>query len=198
MELAIVAMVLISATLHPLRDLLLKGNTHRESGYLAVSFVWVLASFAHIAVSGGDLFSGFAVWPLVLLSATGLFAYYFCIILTLHIGDLSVYYPIIRSSPVVVVLIGWAAMGQSYGVWLLIGVGAVLAGAFFLQYSGGRRMFDKPAAIASALIAMLGTGLYTVADAQAMRQVEPESFLFATYSVLFVCMLVFFAWRLKL
>ncbi len=194
MELTIVAMVLFSAVLHPLRDLLLKGNTHKESGYLAVSLVWILATLSQIAVFGGELLSGFSVWPLVLLSAAGLFVYYFCIILTLRIGDLSVYYPIIRSSPVIVVLIGWAVLGQSYGVWLLVGIGAVVAGAFLLQYRG-RRLLHQPMAVATALIAMLGTGLYTVADAQAMLLVEPASFLLATYVVLSVWMLFFFAWR---
>ena len=195
MEPTIAATVLFSAILHPLRELLLKGNTYKECGYLAVSLVWLLAALGQIAVFGGDFFSGFSVWPLVLLSAGGLFAYYYGIILTLRSGDLSVYYPIIRSSPVIVVLIGWAVLGQSYGLPLLLGIGAVLIGAFFLQYRGGRRLIDVPATLATALIAMFGTGIYTVADAQAMRTVEPASFLFATYTVLPVWMFVFFAWR---
>ena len=195
MEPAIAATVLLSAILHPLRELLLKGNTHRECGYLAVSLVWVLATLGQITIFCGDVFAGFSVWPLVLLSVTGLFAYYYGIILTFRSGDLSVYYPIMRSSPIIVVLIGWAVLGQSYGVFLLLGIGAVLIGAFFLQYQGGRRLIAAPATLVTALMAMLGTGIYTVADAQAMRTVEPASFLFAANTVLSGLMLVVFAWR---
>ena len=36
----------------------------------------------------------------------------------------------------------------------------------------GHRLLHQPMAVATALIAMLGTGLYTVADAQAMHLVE--------------------------
>ena len=63
MEPTIAATVLFSAILHPLRELLLKGNTYKECGYLAVSLVWLLAALGQIAVFGGDFFSGFSVWP---------------------------------------------------------------------------------------------------------------------------------------
>lgn len=195
MDSTVATMVLISAIFHPLRDILLKGNTHKEGGYLAVGLVWVLVTLGQMAIFGGSVFSGFLVWPLVMLSAGGLFAYYYGIILTLRRGDLSVYYPIIRSSPVIVILVGWAVLGQSYGPVLLLGISAVLVGAFFLQYRGGRRLVDAPATLGTALIAMLGTGVYTVSDAQAMATVEPASFLFATYTVLSVLMAIVFAWR---
>lgn len=183
MDPGLAALVLLSALLHPLRDLLLKGNPYRESGYLGVTLTWVVCAAGLTLASGADAAAPAAVLPQVLLSAGGLFFYYYGIVLALRHGDLSVYYPIIRGAPVFVVAGGWAVLGQHYSATLLLGIALVVTGAFFLQYRGAR-FLHEPRLLASALLAMAGSGVYTLADSVAMRSVTPGAFLLWVYVLL--------------
>lgn len=192
MELHIASMVLVSAALHPVRDLILKGNPYPESAYLGVTLVWVICAVLQTGLRGLDPWAASAVWPAAALSATGLFVYYFCIVLTMRRGDLSVYYPIIRASPVVVVLAGWTLLGQRYSALLLAGIALTVLGAFFLQYRGDGRLLDRPAVLGTAVLAMTGSGMYTLADSVAMRRVMPSQFLLLVYGGLSLAYMVLF------
>ncbi len=52
--------------------------------------------------------------------------------ITLRQGDLSSYYPIVRSSPVFMVIVSVLFLGESYSWLLIIGIACVLGGAFVL------------------------------------------------------------------
>ncbi len=61
---------------------------------------------------------------------------------------------------------------------MLAGIALVLGGAFFLQYRRGARLLDDPGTLILAVLAMAGTGIYSIADSRAMRVVEPPVLLF--------------------
>ncbi len=184
MEPAIAAMVLLSAALHPVRDLVLKGSTYGESAYLGVALIWIACALLQLALLGLDPWAAAKVWPAVVISAGGLFVYYFCTLSTMRRGELSVYYPIIRASPAVVVIGGWTVLGHRYSPSLLAGIALVVIGAFFLQHRGGMRLLHRPAVLATALLAMMGSGVYTLADSVAMQSVAPSEFLLWVYVLL--------------
>ncbi len=173
MDPTIAALVLASAFLHPLRDSLIKGNTHPEAAYFGVILTWIVVGSVHAAITGADPWSGVAVWPLAILSASGLLLYYVGVMTTLRSGDLSVYYPIIRSTPLSVVVLGFVFLGHRYSPVLLVGVTLVLTGAFFLQYRRGAHFFSQPRVLATAFVALFGLGVVSLADAAAMQTVEP-------------------------
>jgi drug/metabolite transporter (DMT)-like permease len=137
-----------------------------------------LLSLATVVVIGADLMAAWKVWHLVLISAFGLVLYGSALVMTLRRGDLSIYYPIIRSSPVFIVVVSAVFLGQSYAAPVLLGIAMVMVGAFFVQYRPGARLSDDPRTLMIALLAMSSTGIYTISDAFAMQVVEPPVFLF--------------------
>ena len=93
------------------------------------------------------------------------------------LGDVSVYYPIMRSSPLFVVVVGYFVLGERYPVVLLAGIAIVLVSALLLQYErGSARVFDNWRALALAAAAMCAHGALTLVDAEAMRSLRPEQF----------------------
>ncbi|MCH7865811.1 MAG: hypothetical protein IIC56_11435 [Proteobacteria bacterium] len=195
MELTVAGVVLLAASVHPFRELILKGTAFPEAAYLGVIFMWAAIAVIHGLVLGVDFSSGFEVLPLILISTAGLMVYYIGILTTLKTGDLSVYYPIIRAAPVFIVVFGWLVLGQSYGPTMLAGVVLVVISAFFLQYRRGSRLFRHPATFATAALAMAGMGTQSLADSEAMRTIEPAVLLVWQYFLLIPACVIFFVIR---
>ena len=194
MDLTILALVLVSALLHPFREFWLKGNSSPESLALAVIVVFTVLAGVHGVAAGVDFWSAMSVWPLVVTSAASIVVFYWCLLRTFAHGDLSVYYPITRSSPLFIVIVGPLFLGHSYSGLLLIGVTLVVIGAFFLQYERGRgRLLSQPATLAMALMTMSVQGVTILADGEAMRSVEPAALLFAVYLAVLPCTAILFA-----
>ncbi len=172
--------MLSSAVIHPLRDLLLKRASHHFSAYLGVCLVWIVIAGIQAVASGTPLLLPSAAVLPAILSALGLGAYYMGTLLAMRRGELSVYYPIIRSSPAAIVVISWLVLDKSYPLLDLIGILLIMVGALFLQRTPNR-FFGDGQAMAVALIAMLGSALYSIADAHAMTTAMPSAFLFWVY-----------------
>lgn len=186
-------LVLISATIHPLRDLTLKGVAHPVSAYAGVCLSWVLLSAAHTAVTKQGFVLPASVWPLVVISAVGLAAYYFGTQAALQRGNLSIYYPIVRSSPIVIVALSFLALGQSYSWPVMAGILLVLTGGMMIQKSPGGLLHD-PRAFGLAVFAMLGSAAYSLSDAEAMRQVGAAPFLFWVYVLVSPMLMATLVW----
>lgn len=188
-------LVLFSALLHPVRDLILKGHPYPESAYLAVTAAWVAIAFAHTVAAGTPLTLPAGTWQLVVASAACLTAYYFGTMAALKTGDLSIYYPIIRSSPLLIVVLSWMAGGAQYAQPVLAGIVLVVLAGFMLQRQPGR-LVASPRTALLAVIAMAGSAGYTIADHAAMAGapanlatgavghaavLSPQAFLFWVY-----------------
>ncbi len=193
MTLLIAGMIFVSAALHPWREYFLKGNASPEGTILAVMLSFAVLSAVLIPVQGVDYLSALAVWPLALLSGASTIAFYVCVIRALRHGDLSIYYPITRSSPLFVVIVGSLFLGHRYSAMLLVGVALVLIGAFLLQYRWGTRLFSQPRTLALATLAMCVHGVVTLADAVAMRTVSPVAYLMLEYAIIVPAAAVIFA-----
>ncbi|MFQ5995129.1 MAG: EamA family transporter [Acidiferrobacterales bacterium] len=192
MDLVVTVLVLTSAAIHPLRELWIKDDGHPEALTFAVILQFALFAALHTVVLGVDVRPVLAVWPLVLLSALGLFMYFFSVVATLRHGDFSIYYPIMRSSPLYVVVVSALVLGHRYSVSMLFGIALVLISAFFLQYKRGAHFLSDPRTLFMAVLAMIGHGTLTLADAEAMRTVEPMAFLLILYILFIPCSAVLF------
>lgn len=190
MTLIVLVLVFVSAGLHPLREFFIKGSPTPEGIVFAVIINFGILSAAHLAVSGVDPLSAIEVWPLALVSGLGIIAYHLGILSTLRHGDLSIYYPITRSSPLFVVIVGFFLLGHQYAPTLILGVAMVLVGAFLLQYRPGARIFTQPRTLALAILVMCTHGVITLVDAEAMKSVEPMAFLFLQYVFLIPAMAI--------
>lgn len=176
------ACVLLAAAIHPFRDIFLKGSRHPISAYASICSIWIFISIVHVLIFNEDLRLPVSYWPYVVASSLGLIIYYYGTLKALERGSLSVYYPIIRSSPLAIVFVNWLAFDQSYELKVLLGIGLVLIGVIMLQKSARGVTGDKKS-LCLALLAMLGSAAYTVADANAMSVISPSVFLFYVYII---------------
>ncbi len=181
MTATILALVLASAALHPLREFFIKGDATPSGVTLAVVFQFCILAGLQTWIEGTDPWTAFQVWPAMLVSGLATLFYYWCLVMTLRTGDLSIYYPITRSSPVFVVVAGFLFLGHSFSPMMLSGIGLVLVGAFLLQYRLGSHLFSQPKTLILATLALCAHGVITLADAEAMRVVEPASYMFVQY-----------------
>lgn len=172
MTVEILIIVFLSASLHPFRDLLLKGLYSPDLCYFSISLMWVVFAIQHALVVGAPLMISLDYLPFIFGSAIGLFIYYYGTLLALKKGDLSVCYPIIRSSPVFIVFVGWAVLDHSYSWILLLGIAVVLTGVFLIQRGSGAqvKLVTQPVVLALALAAMAGAGIYSLVDSIAMQR----------------------------
>ena len=174
MDVAIAAMVVTSAIIHPFWNLLLKKQADLQLGYLWLTVVLAVCALVHALAAGSDILAATAVLPLIMLSWGGQILYGLCLTLTLSRGDLSAYYPIIRASPVFIVIAGVSVLGYSYSWPVLSGIAMAVAGGFLLLYRRGTDYFSDPNTLGLALLAMSGTGIYSIADSQLMQTIAPE------------------------
>lgn len=195
MDLHVAGLVALAVLIHPLRDFVLKGNPYPESAYLGVILFWAAIAIVQAYLFGVDLRTAVSVWPLIVFSGVGLMFYYLGIVTAMRTGDLSVYYPIIRAAPLFIVAVGWALLGHEYGPVMLAGIALVILAAFFLQYRPGSRLLHDSAPLAAAVLAMMGMGTQSLADAAAMRTIEPVALLVGAYCLLVPACAVFFLLR---
>ena len=181
MSISVVFLVVISALLHPLRVFLIKGDSTPEGLTLSVVIIFGCMSFFQIVLMGINPWKVFEIWPLIAISSLGLLLHFWCIVKSLRVGDFSVNYPIIRSSPIFVVVVGFIILDHHYSMEMLLGIAIVIICAFMIQYTPGGKFFSKPASLLLAVLAMCFHGIITLADAEAMKYVEPAAFLFIQY-----------------
>ena len=181
MSLAILFLVLASAFMHPLREFLVKGDQTPSGVALAVVIHFCIFSGIQTWLIGADPWIAYNVWPTMLVSGLGTLFYYWCVLMTLKVGDLSVYYPIIRSSPLFVVIVGFLFLNHTFSLMMLSGIALILFGAFLIQYQPGGGTFSHPRTLVLAVLALCSHGVITLADAESMKVAEPSSYLFAQY-----------------
>lgn len=174
----IVLLVLASATLHPLWNLLVKKNSDPQLGFLLLLSTTAACALIHGLAVGVDFAVVFTVLPFIALSICGQVIYGTCLTATLERGDLSIYYPVIRASPIFVVAASVLLLGKSYSLLILIGISMVMAGSFMLLYRRGSHYLEDPVTLLYALLALCGTGIYSLADAHLMQQIAPQVLMF--------------------
>ena len=174
----IAILVLLSALLHPFWNLLLKRHDNTDLAYVGLTVMMSLFGLFHALFVGNDLFAVDQVLPLLGLSLLGQVLYGTCLTATLRRGDLSAYYPIIRSSPVLIVVIGVSVLGRSYQPIVIAGIVLAVSGGFILLYRRGTHMLADPGTALLALLAMSGTAIYSLADSELMRQIPPQVMMF--------------------
>lgn len=194
METFWIILVLASAAIHPLRDLTLKGVAHPVSCYVGISLVWVFLAGGHGVWTGQSFILPVSVLPFLFISAFGLVLYYYGTLSALRRGNLSVYYPIIRSSPLAIVAFSWLALDRSYTLLTLLGIGLMLVGSLMIQKSPGG-LLENRKSFALAVMAMVASATYSLADAAAMQIVSPAPFLFYVYIIVTLMLGAIRAWE---
>lgn len=178
MTLAIAVLVIVSACMHPLWNLLLKGDSDRTATWWLFCVQLSVIGAVICTVMGYDFLSILDVWPWLLMSWAGQMIYGLTLVRIYAQGDLSAYYPIVRASPVGVAAVSFLFLGTSYGPMVLAGIALSVFGAFWLQKQPGRRLLDDPATLGLAVVSMMGSATYSIADAHAVVRIEPAVMFF--------------------
>ena len=180
MEASWIALVIASAGIHPVRDLLLKGGSSPNGRYFLYALCWIPMTLVHGLVFEQNLSLPPALWLSVCLSALGLVLYYFGTFEALRVSDLSIYYPIIRCSPVAILLFSFIVLGVQYSLLVVVSILMIFVGTIMLQKPKGG-IFGNRLALLAAVLAMVGSAIYTIVDARAMQAVQPGAYLFYIY-----------------
>lgn len=153
---------------------MIKKNVDPQLGFLWLTIVFALSALTHGLLVGVDFSTAFNVIPFIALSVFGQLLYGICLTQTLKRGDLSTYYPIIRASPVFVVIASVLLLGKTYSLLILLGIGMIMVGSFLLLYRRNTHFLDNPKTLVLALIAMSGSGIYSLSDAYMMKVIDPQ------------------------
>jgi len=178
LTLTITLLVLFSAALHPLWNLLAKKDNEPEIAFIALCFGISLTGLIHGLLTGANFWLSTEQWGFVAASVVGQVLYNLALAATLKRGDLSAYYPIIRASPLFIVTFSFLFLGVSYSFYVLAGIALVLMGAALLLYRRGTDFFADGKILALAVLAMCGTGIYSLADANLMKEAPPPVLFF--------------------
>jgi drug/metabolite transporter (DMT)-like permease len=173
MPLSAFALALGAAFLHALWNLLLARARDPEAA-AAVALAVAVVAFAPVAAVAWE--ADAAVWPYVLASAVLELAYFVLLGAAYRRAELSVVYPLARGlAPVLVLLVGIAALGvgssaaQAAGV-ALVGLGVLLVRGI------GRRQPDPAGVFFGAAIACCIAG-YTLVDNSGIEHAAALAYL---------------------
>lgn len=136
------------------------------------------------------------VWILLLAAGFFLALYYICLAGAYRAGDMSVVYPLARSSPVIVVLVVALVLGRGDQITsvCVAGIILVVGGCFLVprqRFSDLRLRNYLTATCGLALLAAVGTAGYSILDDEALRQLrmDPGMTIGSTrMTVLYACL----------
>ncbi|MEH6403414.1 MAG: DMT family transporter [Sneathiella sp.] len=178
MSLTVTLLVLLSAALHPLWNLIVKKDDDPSAAFISMSFGIAMVGLIHGLIIGANFWLSPAQWLLIAGSAAGQLLYSLALAATLKRGDLSAYYPIIRASPIFIVGFSFFVLGQTYDLMILTGIFIVLLAAMLLLYRRGVNLLSDGKTLSFAVLAMCGTGIYSLTDSQLMVSIEAPVLFF--------------------
>ena len=181
-------LVLTSAFLHPLWNMLLKRSEDKIIFYLNIHLVFTLLfSFLLCLYPLGDITS--AGWVLVILSAVSHFFYQVFLCKTYEAGDMSLTYPIARSSPVFVLVLALIFLREIPSTTAVIGAVLVVAGAYLMnQRSLSLRSILKPfdkryqVAMIFAVLTAVWSAIYSIIDKKGVLRIPPILFFYLFFA----------------
>jgi uncharacterized membrane protein len=193
MELLPFAMIMVSAAFHALWNFLAKGSREKEPYMLLANLssqVTVLPIFLMIL---GDWGFPMQALPFLLVSGVAEVAYFISLSRAYEEGDLSIVYPVVRSSPMFVAILAYAFLGERLSTWGVAGILIIVAGVYVLHMREGGGLLGplgslRGSATMFALAAALGTTVYSLMDKLGVEAVDPIRYAF--WLEIFVCLML--------
>ena len=166
-------LVLLSALLHASWNAAAKRSESPTAFLLTMEAV-SLAIYLPVLIFGfrmSELPPGLWVWIAASAVVHAFYAYWLSRGYT-H-GDLSLVYPIARTTPAFVPLFAVPLMGESVSLTAALGIGLVVAGMWAIQLDGKLRLRSlRSLAAVFAYLTLLTTVAYSLIDKQAMQLLD--------------------------
>jgi drug/metabolite transporter (DMT)-like permease len=169
-----IALLFLSASLHTLWNLLLKGSRHK---FIAS---WWIVTIGALMFMPGLFFTGLPpreIWHFALISAAVEAAYFLTLSLAYNNSDFSLVYPMARgTAPAFLLLWALLILDEELTGWGLIGLGMIISGLILTGTSSliqNRRNLPNIKGIAAALTTALLISTYTFVDGVAVKRGPP-------------------------
>lgn len=175
MPLLAVALLVTSAVLHATWNFLGKRQ-HPTAAFMLAANLFGVAALAPVALVYRESGASFSadVWRLLVLTGLCQAVYYVALAGAYRAGDLSLTYPLVRATPVLLVALLAAILGQGEppSRQALAGMAMIVAGCLTLPLRAFSELHPRnfvSLATALALVAALGTVGYSILDDRALR-----------------------------
>jgi len=185
MEPLAVALILVSAASHAAWNYLAKGARDKDSFMLLMNVTSQFTLLPVFLLLLKDWAFPIGAVPYLLTSAAAEVVYFLALSRAYDAGDLSVVYPVARSAPLFVAVAGALFLGEPLSAAGIAGILLVLVGVYILHLKSldrgsllePLRSFRGPA-FGFALIAALGTTVYSLSDKAAVSGLNPLLYSF--------------------
>ncbi len=182
-------LVLVSAAIHPLWNMLLKRSEDKVIFYLNIHLIFTLLfSFLLFIYPVSSIDA--AGWIFIILSSLAHFFYQAFLCRTYELGDMSLTYPIVRSSSIFVLIIGAILLKETPSPIAIMGVILIILGVYMINL---RRLsvsaFVTPFRVAHkevmlfALFAALFSAAYSIVDKKGALNMEPFLFFYMFFAI---------------
>ncbi|NQU11525.1 EamA family transporter [bacterium] len=174
-----IVLLVIAAFLHAGWNLLTKSKHPSAAFFLVANLAAVVLLLPVLVVGRHALAAGIPprVWALLVVTGFFLALYYASLAGAYRAGEMSVAYPLARSSPIIVVAVVTVILGRRTQVSpeCIVGIVLVVAGCFLIpmrRFADWRLRNYLNATCALALLAAVGTAGYSIVDDEALRQLR--------------------------
>lgn len=185
MEILALLLVVASAISHACWNVMAKGGSDKEAFMWWMSFTSLFTVLPVFYVLLTDWRLPLAAVPYLLVSGLVEALYFLSLGRAYELGDLSVVYPLARSSPLFLFVLAVIFLGEDVSLWGLLGILLVVLGVYMIHLrSLSAGDFLRPIrslrgrASQLALLTALCTAIYSLVDKLGVTAVGPLSYAF--------------------
>jgi phosphonate utilization associated putative membrane protein len=178
-------LVLISAVSHGLWNYLAKEGHDKESFMLLLNITSLILFLPIFYILLPEIYFPVSILPYLLISGVAETIYFLGLGKAYETGDLSLVYPIARSSPVFVAIIAFLLLGENITPIGVLGILIIFIGVYILHLRGltsqdllGPLKYLKTGSSRYALLAAFGTTIYSISDKLGVTTVNPLLYSF--------------------
>jgi uncharacterized membrane protein len=178
-------LVMASAVSHALWNYVAKEAGDKDSFMLLLNVLSLALFLPFFYVILPEIYFPVEIFPFLLASGVAETIYFLALGKAYEEGDLSVVYPVARSSPMFVAIAASILIGETITVWGALGIALILVGVYVLHLKGwSREELARPlralgaSASRYAFVAALGTTVYSISDKMGVTAVDPLLYSF--------------------
>ncbi len=185
MEFLPLALVLASAVSHGLWNYMAKEGKDKESFMLLLNLTSLPLFLPVFLLVLPEIYLPLEIVPYLLVSGLAETVYFLGLGKAYESGDLSIVYPVARSSPVFVTIAAAVFLGETISMTGLLGILVIFIGVYILHLKGMTRedlvapvRYLMSGSSRYAIIAALGTTVYSITDKLGVTTVDPLLYSF--------------------
>jgi phosphonate utilization associated putative membrane protein len=178
-------LVLLSAVSHGLWNYLAKAGRDKESYMLLLNITSLILFIPVFFMILPEVYFPLSILPYLLISGVSETLYFLGLGKAYEEGDLSLVYPVARSSPVFVALVAFIFLGEKITQTGVLGIIIIFLGVYILHLKGltrqdlsGPLRYLRTGSSKYALLAALGTTIYSISDKLGVTTVDPLLYSF--------------------